>query len=140
MGVEAETMQVKPRGDRHRDRAAAAFLLLAMLAGCLVLWIGIPLAVLWAVSNLTESGSRHFLLSLMLIPTAMILFAPALLWLNDLYLRVEGVVGSAEENRQWRRSLRGPLRPLLYISMVVALVALFFWIFFLAENPPYTIW
>jgi hypothetical protein len=142
--AELDAMRTIPRGKRPArtvDRFAAAFLLVLMGVGSLVLWIGIPAASLWGLSKVTESGTRHFLLSLIVIPAAMVLFAPALFWLNDLYLRVVGAFGDDDEDEaERRRSLHGPLRLFLYASMVIALVALFAWIFFVAENPPYTVW
>jgi hypothetical protein len=127
-------------GLRPLDRLAAGFLLLLLGAGSLVLWLGIPAGGLWALSKLTESGNEHFLLSLIVIPAAMILFAPALFWLNGLYLRVIGVLRPEEDDEARRWRLRGPLVPFLYTGMVVALVVLFAWVFFFAESPPYTVW
>jgi hypothetical protein len=111
-----------------------------MGAGSLVLWVGIPAAGLWALSKVTESSIQHFLLGLIALPAAMVLFAPALFWLNDLYLRVTGTLRpeDEDEDRPWR--LRGPLELFLYASPAIAFVTLFVWIFFVAENPPYTVW
>jgi hypothetical protein len=70
---------------------------------------------------------------------AMALFTPALFWLNNLYLRVTGVferIAEDELDAGWQRRLRGPLEPMLIVSLVVALVALTIWFFFLAEEPP----
>ena len=53
-----------------------------MGVGSLVLWIGLPIGVLWALSKVTESSTQHFVLALIAVPAAMVLFAPALLWLN----------------------------------------------------------
>jgi ABC-type dipeptide/oligopeptide/nickel transport system permease component len=125
---------------RARDRLAAGFLLLVMGAGSLLLFIGIPAGVLWALSRVTESSSRHFVLSLFAIPAAMVVFAPTLFWLNDLYLRVIGATGSEEDEQDHPRRLRGPLELFLYASMVIALVVLVLWILFLGENPPFTVW
>ena len=51
-----------------------------------------------------------------------------------------GAVGAEEddEDRPWRPG--GPLELFLYASMAMALAALFAWIFFLGERPPYTVW
>jgi hypothetical protein len=128
-------------GRRTLDRLAAGFLLLLMGAGSLVLWIGLPAGVLWALSRVTESSTQHFVGALIAVPTAMILFAPALFWLNGLYLRVIGALRAEEddEERRWRPG--GPLELFLYASMAIALAALFAWILFLGERPPYfTVW
>jgi hypothetical protein len=70
-----------PEG-RTTDRLAAAFVLVVMGLATLVFWVGIPIGGLWLLSKLTDSWNGHFLLSLVLIPTAMALFSPALFWLN----------------------------------------------------------
>jgi hypothetical protein len=131
----------RPRAGGHLvDRLAAGLLLLLMGAGCLVLWLGLPVGVLWALSKVTESSTHHFVAAVVAVPAAMVLFAPALFWLNRLYLRLIGALRPEEddEDRGWR--LGGPLELFLLASMAVALAALLAWIFFLGERPPYTVW
>src|SRR3954451_11814782 len=94
---------------RSVDRVAAAFLLILLAVGSLVLWIGIPVAGLWGFSKVADSTTAHFLLSLFLIPLGMALFAPGLFWLNGLYLRVTGVIGQEDEEEDRERRIRGPL-------------------------------
>lgn len=126
---------------RALDRVAAAFLLITLAAGSVVLWVGIPFGLLWLFSQITDSWNRHFLMSLVLIPVAMALFAPALFWLNSLYLRVTGVIRPGEEEDDERdRRIRGPLEFFLYMGMVAALIALTVWFFFYAKNPPEVVW
>jgi ABC-type proline/glycine betaine transport system permease subunit len=125
---------------RVLDRIAAAFLLVVLAAGSLVLWIGIPFGLLWFFSHVTDSWSGHFLMGLVLIPLAMALFAPALFWLNGLYLRVTGVIRPDAEEEDSDRRLRGPLELFLYVGMVAAFVALCVWFFFYASNPSGTFW
>jgi ABC-type proline/glycine betaine transport system permease subunit len=139
LNAEAEAMQRSPAG-RVIDRLAAAFLLVLLGAGSLVLWIGIPFGLLWFFSRVTESWNGHFLMSLVLIPVAMALFAPALFWLNNLYLRVAGVIDPDDEEGDLDRRLRGPLELFLYVGMVAAVIALTVWFFFFAKNPPEIIW
>jgi ABC-type dipeptide/oligopeptide/nickel transport system permease component len=120
-------------------RLAGAFVLVVLAAACVVFWVGIPIGALWALSKATDSFAGHFVLGLLLVPMAMALFSPALFWLNNLYLRVTGVFQRLEEDEReagWQRRLRGPLEPMLFVSLVVALVALTIWFFIFAENPP----
>ena len=120
-------------------RAASIFVLVVMVAACLVFWIGLPLGVLWGLSKLTDSFATHFVLGLLGVPFAMALYSPALFWLNGLYLRVTGVyarLAAEQEDTGWHRRVRGPLEPMLLISFAIALVALFVWFFVFAENPP----
>jgi hypothetical protein len=126
------------RGLLHR--LAAGLLLLLMGVGSLVLWIGLPTGVLWALSRVTDSNTEHFVLALIAVPAAMVLFAPALFWLNGLYLRLIGALRPDEDDEDPSWSLGGPLEHFLVASMAIALAALFAWIFFLGERPPYTVW
>jgi hypothetical protein len=124
---------------RALDRVAAAFVLMLLAAGSLFLWIGIPYGLLWFFARVTDSWNGHFLMSVVLIPIAMALFAPALFWLNGLYLRVTGVLGRDEDEDPGRR-VRGPLEIFLYAGMIMAVVALCVWFFGYAHNPPEIIW
>jgi ABC-type dipeptide/oligopeptide/nickel transport system permease component len=123
-------------------RLAGAFVLLVLAAACIVFWIGIPIGTLWALSKATDSFAGHFVLGLLLVPTAMALFSLVLFWLNNLYLRVTGVFARLQEDELeagWQRRLRGPLEPMLLLSLAVALVALSVWFFIFAENPPHQV-
>jgi hypothetical protein len=123
---------------RALDRIAAAFVLMLLAAGSLFLWVGIPYGLLWFFARVTDSWNGHFLMSVVLIPIAMALFAPALFWLNGLYLRVTGVLRADEEDPG--RRARGPLEIFLYAGMIMAVVALCVWFFGYAHNPPEIIW
>jgi hypothetical protein len=125
---------------RATDRLAAAFVLVVMGAATLVFWIGIPIGGLWLLSKLTDSWNGHFLLSVVLIPAAMALFSPVLLWLNWLYLRTIGALRGADEAEAHRRRLGGPLEMFLSAGLAIAVVALCLWFFFLAKYPPEVIW
>jgi ABC-type dipeptide/oligopeptide/nickel transport system permease component len=121
------------------DRIAGAVVLVVLAACCLVFWIGVPVAVLWALSKATDDAATHFVSGLIGVPLAMAAFAPALFWLNGLYLRVSGVLARLEEDEEdsdWRRRVHGPLEPMMLVSLVVAIVALCAWFVFIAENPP----
>jgi hypothetical protein len=127
---------------RTRDRFAAAFVLVVLAAGCLGLFIGVPAAVLWGLSRVTDSLATHFVLGILGIPLAIALLSPALFWLNSLYLRITGAGATDEE--EWDQldqpvfRVRGPLEPLLVATFVVAVIAITIWFFFFAENPVLT--
>ena len=124
---------------RLRHRLAAAFILLVLAVACLVFSVGVPIGSLWALSKATDSFATHFVLGLVLVPVAMALFSPVLFWINGLYLRVTGVMARLDEDERevgWHRRARGPLEPMLLASLAIALVALCFWFFFIAQNPP----
>jgi ABC-type proline/glycine betaine transport system permease subunit len=125
---------------RPRDRLAAGFVLVMMALGCLALFIGVPVAVLWGASQLTDSLATHFVAGLLGIPAAIALLSPALFWLNGLYLRITATHSEEEwddlDDPLFR--VHGPLEPMLVATFVLALVALVVWFFFFAENPVLT--
>jgi hypothetical protein len=121
------------------DRIAGAFVLVVLAICCLVFWIGVPLAVLWGLSKATDDVATHFVSGLLGVPLAMAAFSPVLFWLNNLYLRATGVLdrlAEDEEESGWQRRLRGPLEPMMMLSLVVAIIAFCVWFFFIAEDPP----
>ena len=131
-------MNVAASPSRTRERIAAGFVLVVMAAACVVFWVGIPAGGLWGLGELTNSSVTHFLTALVLIPGAMLLFAPVLFWLNGLYLRVTGVLERLDEDERqsgWRRRVRGPLESMLVVSFVIEFVALVVWFLLFAENP-----
>jgi hypothetical protein len=126
-------------GRRPQDRLAAGFLLALMLVGCVVTWIGVPIASMWLAGELTDGFGTHFVIALPLTVLTILLFMTGLFWLNRLYLRV--TLGPSmglddedleEEERRW---MRGPLEPMLVASLILAVIALFVWFFLIAENP-----
>jgi hypothetical protein len=128
---------------RFGDRLAAGFLLVLLTVGSLMLWVGVPAGWLWLASQITESESAHLALGIVGMPVAIILFAIVLVWINRLYMRVvwsrgpplpeELETGEGDEIRV----PRGPLEPLLVVSLVLSVVALFVWFFVFAENPSW---
>ena len=130
---------VRAEGLTAIDRAAAAFLLLLMGVGSLLLWVGIPAAWLWVAGKVTETQAQHFMLAVLGVPVAIIAWAKFLFWLNRLYMRV--TIGAAaverdpDDEEDAPRWVRGPLEPLLVGSLLIALAVMAFWFFVLAENP-----
>jgi hypothetical protein len=99
----------------------------------------VPAATLWGLSHATDEFATHFVGGVVGVPLMMAATAPILIWLNGLYLRVSGALARAEADELetgWRRQLRGPLEPMLYVSLGVALTALTIWFFFIAETAP----
>ena len=122
-----------------RERILGTFVLAVMTLACVGWWIGVPLLTLWGLGQVTDDGATHFVGGLIGVPLMMVLTAPILIWLNGLYLRVTGILARAEadeEDSGWSRRLRGPLEPLMFASLAIAIVALFIWFFVFAENPP----
>jgi hypothetical protein len=126
-----------------RQRLAEALVLAVLGLACVGWWVGVPAAVLWGLSKLTDSFAGHVVLGLIGVPAAMVLLAPLLFWLNGLYLQVACVLDRMEEDEDesgWHRRVRGPLEPMMVLSFAVALVASMIWFFFFAEDPPRIVW
>lgn len=126
------------RTARPLDRVAAAFLLALLAVGSLALWIGIPTLCLWLASKAADTLAYHFILALLMTLVGMTVWVVFLAWLNQLYLRVSGIAARLEADRKagWaRQRFRGPLELFLTVSFVIAIVALFIWFFFFAQNP-----
>ena len=125
-----------------RQRLAGAFVLLAMTLACLGWWIGLPALTLWALGQATDDAPTHFVAGVIGVPAMMVATAPILIWLNGLYLRVTGVYARAvadEDDAAWSRRLRGPLEPMMFLSLAVAFIALSIWFFFIADTAPSSI-
>ena len=120
---------------RAIDRLAAAFLLVVMAVGTLALWIAVPSGCLYLSSKLTDSLAGHFVVALPMTLAAMILWGAVLFWINGLYLRITGFWSEPEDPDEPPRRIRGPLEPMLIVSLAIGLVALFVWFFVFAKNP-----
>jgi hypothetical protein len=136
----------QPSARRGRDRVAAAFLVVVLFAGTLVLWIGIPVLCLWSASKFTDSIASHFLVATPMTLLAMGAFVWLLYQVDRLYLRVTGAYDAElhdpelydpddlDEDEELPIP-RGPLEPMLIASLILAFIALFVWFFAFAENP-----
>ncbi len=125
-----------------RERVLGAFVLAVMTVACVGWWIGVPVLTLWGLAQATDDGATHFVGGLLGVPLMMVLTAPILIWLNGLYLRVTGILARAEADEEesgWSRRLRGPLEPLMFASLAIAIVALSIWFFFFADTAPTSI-
>ncbi len=78
------------------------------------------------------------MISLVLAFVGMLLVAVALVWVNNLYLRVTG--GEAYEARGIIVRRQGPLEPMLLACLAAAVVALITWFFVFAENPSVNVY
>ncbi len=133
---------------RELGRAVAApFLAVLVVLGSAFLWIGIPLAGMWIVGQLTVTPTGFLLTILGGIPLAMVVFGWLLYRLNGVYERVAGtdpaggpprsawLVASSDERRKARVARRP--RRLIDVTMtgsaIVAMLLLLVWFFFFAH-------
>jgi len=129
-------------GVATRERVAGGFVLIVLVLACTAWWIGLPALTLWALGHATNDGPTHFVAGVVGVPMAMVATAPILIWLNGLYLSLTGVLARAEADEDetgWSRRLRGPLEPIMFVSLAVAFIALCIWFFFVADTAPTSI-
>jgi hypothetical protein len=137
----ASAIVMRPPMARIADRLALAFLLGLLAVGSVALWIAVPLGCLHLAWRVAGTSAEAYLLALAFTVAGMIAFGALLVWINRLYLRVTGVIARymAEEARFGRgssqRFLRGPLEPMLVVSLLVAIVVLVVWFLVFAHSP-----
>jgi hypothetical protein len=128
------------------NKAAAMVLIVVMVVGSLLMWIGAPIFWLWLGSQL-QSGSTPslgpYLLILVGVVVSMIVLGKLLSSLDRLYGRVTQTDASVRVRMPWHRSLRGERgsgRPTRVVDIVmvvsVSSALLFFgaWFFLLAGS------
>jgi hypothetical protein len=118
-------------------RAVAAVVLLLMIVGAFVLWIGIPAVVLWGLGRLTNDPAEHLVLGLLSVPVAMVAFVLLLGLLNYAYLRLSGVaIPDDRDDEVWRPTLYGPLDRIIRISAGLCFLAFLAWLIFASGVAP----
>ena len=119
---------------------AAMLLVLLMAVGSVILWIGVPLGLIYAASQLADSSKPSagpYLLIILGLPIGMAVVGKFLGWLDRLHGRL---TGRHEERHRaaWLRSMRaertssrrgGVLDTVMIVSVVLALVAFGVWFF-----------
>ncbi|MFL5820878.1 MAG: hypothetical protein ACJ76S_09400 [Solirubrobacteraceae bacterium] len=119
-----------------------------MAAGCVVLWLGIPLAWLRIASLLTDTGYVIYLVALFGCPLTMALWGWGLYRVNDVYLGLSGRqrpraqqawLESETQTSAARRELM-LLDVMMVVSVLLALVALALWFLVFAASPTSTPW
>jgi hypothetical protein len=119
---------------------AAVGLVALMAIGSVVMWMGVPLALLYAASKLADTPKPSmgpYLLVFLGLPVGMALVGKALGWLNRAHIRLTGA--ETDEYRPgWTRSMRGEravdrrngvLDRVMIISVAVAALAFAVWFF-----------
>ena len=123
----------------------ALLLVLLMAIGSIVMWIGVPLGLIYAASQLAGSSrpsAGPYVLILVGLPIGMAVVAKLLGWLDRLHGRLTGRI---EERRRatWRRSMRaertstargGVLDRVMIVSVALARAAFAIWFFAFAGS------
>jgi hypothetical protein len=124
----------------------AVGLILLMAVGSIVMWLGVPLGWIYAVSQSVESSQPTmgpYVLLLFGIPASMVAMGKFLGKLNRIYGEVTHTTPEVKVRMPWHRSMRGERdsgrpRTVLDVVMVVsvaAAMALFgIWVFLFAGS------
>jgi hypothetical protein len=118
----------------------ALLLVLLMAVGSVVMWLGVPVGLIYLASRISSSSQPSvgpYLLVLIGLPVGMALVGKCLGVLDRLHGRLTG--RAPERHRAtWLRSMRaervstrraGVLEPVMVVSVVLALIAFAVWFF-----------
>ena len=126
----------------------AILLVLLMAAGSIVMWVGLPLGLIWLASSLTSSSQPSlgpYLLILIGLPVGMVIIGKALGSLDRLHGRITGRIDDERHRAAWLQSMRDERgtkrkqRSVLYtvmiISVLLAIVVGAIWFIAFAGSP-----
>lgn len=129
----------------------ALFLILLMAAGSVILWIGIPIGWIYAVSNMVNSSQPSlgpYVLLIIGIPLTMAIWGKLLFSLDHVYAKVTGQDSEVRFRAPWLKSMRGErnvqrrltvLEMTMIVSVSVALAGFAIWFFgFAGSSLPNT--
>jgi hypothetical protein len=91
-------------------KPTALLLVLIMAVGSVVLWLGIPVAWIYGVSQMVDTTQPQlgpYLAIIVGVPTTMWLFGRFLYKMNQVYERVTGQTSEVRVQLPWHRSMRG---------------------------------
>ena len=115
---------------------------LMMFAGCLFLWIGVPLLWLWIGSQIEGAADLGIALAVSMIGSisTIILLAWILSWLNRRHmewrLRRDPAAAAELERGRDERPAGGVLEPMIVSSAALAIVLFAVWFLFFAGTSP----
>ena len=125
---------------------AAAFLILLMAIGSVILWVGIPIGWLYLASRLVDTSQPTlgpYILIIFGIPITMFVFGKLLFTLDRVFERVTGRASETDFRPPWLRSMRGErtvsrrlsvLEGVMIVSVSIALLAFGVWFFLFAGS------
>ncbi len=136
------------RGERLLWSPVALLLVLLMAAGSILMWIGLPLGLIWIASAISDSSQPSmgpYLLILVGLPVGAIVIGKALGALDRLRGRVSGRTGGEERRNTWMNSMgetaasgrrqRSVLDAVMIVSVLSALVIGGIWFLLFAGSP-----
>lgn len=126
--------------------SVAALLVLVMVVGSILMWIGVPVFWLWLASRIADSSQPTiglYLLVLVGIVVSMAVVGKALGIVNRMHMDITGTLPDKREQTIWLRSMRaerevkretGVLGLVMAWSVSVALLCFGVWFFLFAEG------
>jgi flagellar basal body-associated protein FliL len=150
MGRSATTSAsaVRTRRQKLLWSPVAIVLVLLMAAGSVVMWVGLPLGLIWLASALTDSSQPSmgpYLLILVGLPVGMFVIGKALGSLDRVHGRITGRIDDRPQRAAWLQSMRderGPRRKrrsvldtVMIVSVLLALLAGAVWFLAFAGSP-----
>ena len=140
-------MEASAEPHTHSTWSSISLLLIALMAiGSVVMWIGVPVALIYAASRLADSPKPSmgpYLLILIGLPVGMIAIGKVLGAIDRYHGRVTGLDDGKPVQAAWMRSMRGErdrkrrrsvLDAVMIISVGVALVLGAIWFFAFAGS------
>ncbi len=126
----------------------ALALVLLMAAGSIVMWIGLPLGLIWVASAITDSSQPSmgpYLLILIGLPVGMLVIGKLLGGLDRAHGRLTGRLDDGPQRAAWLQSMRderGPRRKqrsvldtVMIVSVLAAIVVGAIWFIAFAGSP-----
>jgi hypothetical protein len=115
-----------------RAGESTALMVLIMLVGGVVLWVGVPIAALWVGSLVqveTDSVGASMAAMMLMVIVSLVMLLPLLGWLNRKHAEVRVARGHQD---------LGPvaLEGVMVVSAGIALVAFLVWFFLFAGSSP----
>jgi hypothetical protein len=131
----------------HSTRSPLSLFLIALMAiGSVVMWIGVPVALIYAASRLADSPKPSmgpYVLILVGLPLGMMAVGKLLGALDRYHGRVTGLDDGKPEQAAWMKSMRGErerkrrrsvLDSVMIVSVAVALLLFGIWFFAFAGS------
>ncbi len=127
-------------------KPTALILVLLMAVGSVFLWIGIPAAWIWGISQTVDTTQPQlgpYLAIIIGVPVTMFLFGRLLYRMNTAYERVTGQTSEVRVQMPWHRSMRGErdsgrrttvLEFVMIVSVGLCLFCFGIWFFFFAGS------
>jgi hypothetical protein len=136
---------VEASAQQHRTHSTwspvSLFLIALMAVGSVVMWIGVPVGLIYLASQLADSPKPSmgpYVLVLVGLPAGMAIVGKALGALDRLHGRLTGLDDGRPQQAAWLKSMRGErerkrrrsvLDSVMMISVALALVAGAIWFF-----------